>query len=126
MEINLIIRDRLAGSPGAGNGPWSDHSPVIEARQYLERLTALGTDVTVWETTYPHVLSGDDPVLTWFAGTALRPYLEALAPDDAAIAEFRAEVGARLAEAYPPAPYGTLLPFRRVFVVAQRAPGSAA
>jgi trans-aconitate 2-methyltransferase len=31
-----------------------------------------------------------------------------------------ADYGKRVREAYPPAPYGTVLPFRRVFVVARR------
>jgi len=35
-------------------------------------------------------------------------------------AEFSAEYGERLRAAYPPAAHGTVLPFRRVFVVARR------
>jgi trans-aconitate 2-methyltransferase len=35
-----------------------------------------------------------------------------------------AEYKAALAQAYPASPYGTLLPFRRVFVVARRAESS--
>ena len=52
-------------------------------------------------------------------GTGLRPVLEALTPDEAA--EFQSEYGQRLRAAYPAQPYGTVLPFRRVFMVAQRA-----
>jgi trans-aconitate 2-methyltransferase len=78
--------------------------------------------VNTWETTYLHVLAGADgsghPVLQWFAGTGLRPYLDALADDPDAVATFRAEVDAEFAKAYPIAPYGTVLPFRRIFVVA--------
>jgi trans-aconitate 2-methyltransferase len=40
--------------------------------------------------------------------------------DPAAAQDFLAEYGARAREAYPPAPHGTVLPFRRVFVVARR------
>jgi trans-aconitate 2-methyltransferase len=32
-------------------------------------------------------------------------------------------LGAMLREAYPPQPYGTVLPFRRIFAVAQAATG---
>ena len=64
------------------------------------------------------MLPGDDPVLDWYKGTGLRPVLAALGPELAA--EFMAEYGARVREAYPAAPYGTVLPFRRVFVVASR------
>jgi len=35
------------------------------------------------------------------------------------VERFVAEYRERVAETYPTAPYGTVLPFRRVFVVAQ-------
>jgi trans-aconitate 2-methyltransferase len=87
--------------------------------RYLDVLSRAGCHVDAWSTTYLHVLPGQDPVLEWYKGTGLRPVLGALAPDQAA--EFQAEYGQRLREAYPRQPYGTVLPFRRVFVVAQRA-----
>ena len=73
----------------------------------------------MWETTYTHVLSGPDPVFTWVSGTGARPTLQAL-PDDLR-RRFEAEFKRRLAAAYPVRSDGTvLLPFRRVFAVAQR------
>jgi trans-aconitate 2-methyltransferase len=57
-------------------------------------------------------------VLEWYKGSGLRPVLAALEPDQAAA--FLAEYGARLRQAYPRRPYGTVLPFRRVFVVARK------
>jgi trans-aconitate 2-methyltransferase len=63
------------------------------------------------------VLQGPDPVAEWYRGTGLRPVLAALEPDQAD--EFVAEYAKRVGEAYPAASYGTVLPFRRVFVVAQ-------
>jgi trans-aconitate 2-methyltransferase len=85
---------------------------------YLAALAGAGCEVDAWETTYLHVLQGTDPVLEWYKGTGLRPVLAALEP--AAARDFLAEYGARAREAYPAAPYGTVLPFRRVFVVARR------
>jgi trans-aconitate 2-methyltransferase len=85
---------------------------------YLDLLSRAGCAVDAWETTYLHVLPGDDPVLEWYKGTGLRPVLAALDPDQAA--RFLAEYGARIRAAYPRGPYGTILPFRRVFVVARR------
>src|SRR2546423_43467 len=76
-------------------------------------------EVDAWETTYLHVLRGPDPVTEWYRGTGLRPVLTALGPGQAD--EFVADYGKRVREAYPPTPYGTVLPFRRVFVVARRA-----
>jgi trans-aconitate 2-methyltransferase len=90
---------------------------VLEPAGYLSRLAALGCEVDAWETTYLHVLAGTDPVLGWVRGSALRPVLAALGAD---AAEFEREYGARLRDAYPARPYGTVFPFRRLFVVARR------
>jgi trans-aconitate 2-methyltransferase len=84
---------------------------------YLDLLAGAGCSVDAWETTYLHVLSGPDPVVAWYRGTGLRPALAALEPGQAE--EFLAEYAERVAVAYPAAPYGTVLPFRRVFVVAR-------
>src|SRR5215471_863793 len=92
------------------------HDPA----EYLDLLARGGCEVDAWETTYLHVLPGPDPVTEWYRGTGLRPVLAALGPGRAE--EFVADYGKRVREAYPPAPYGTVLPFRRVFVVAQRTP----
>ena len=89
-----------------------------DPRAYLDLLAGEGCTVDAWETTYLHVLTGDDPVLRWVEGTALRPVIAAL--DEAGRAEFTAQYGALLRAAYPARRYGTAFPFRRVFVVAQR------
>ncbi|MFB9712014.1 trans-aconitate 2-methyltransferase [Streptosporangium nondiastaticum] len=92
--------------------------PVGDPVDYLELLTGLGCRVDAWETTYLHVLEGQDAVLRWVSGTALRPALDRLDPRETE--EFLADCGARLGEAYPRGPYGTVFPFRRIFVVARR------
>jgi trans-aconitate 2-methyltransferase len=88
---------------------------------YVDLLARAGLEVDAWETTYLHVLRGDDPVVEWYKGSGLRPVIAALPPDLAE--EFLAAFRARMAEAYPAAPYGTVFPFRRVFVVAQARKG---
>ncbi|PZG89538.1 trans-aconitate methyltransferase, partial [Streptomyces sp. NTH33] len=93
---------------------------VFGPEAYLEKLTALGCTADVWETTYVHLLAGEDPVLDWVKGTGLRPVLTALGDDPAAREEFLAEYRTALREAYPPGPHGTPFPFRRVFAVATR------
>jgi trans-aconitate 2-methyltransferase len=85
---------------------------------YLDVLAGAGGRVDAWETTYLHVLAGENPVVEWVKGTALRPVLSAL--DDEQAAEFLAGYSERMRRAYPPRSFGTVLPFRRVFVVAQR------
>jgi trans-aconitate 2-methyltransferase len=44
--------------------------------------------------------------------------LDRLAPDEADA--FLADLAAPLREAYPRRPYGTIFPFRRIFVVARK------
>ncbi len=91
---------------------------AADPAEYLDLLANAGCSVDAWETTYLHVLTGDDPVLRWISGTGLRPVIAAL--DGADRDEFMAEYGALLRAAYPRASYGTVFPFRRVFVVAHK------
>jgi trans-aconitate 2-methyltransferase len=86
--------------------------------EYLDLLAREGCAVDAWETTYLHVLPGPDPVVEWYRGTGLRPVLSMLTPELAE--EFLGAYRERVAQAYPVAPYGTVLPFRRIFVVASR------
>ncbi|MGX9889948.1 trans-aconitate 2-methyltransferase [Streptomyces sp. NPDC002276] len=94
----------------------SVHAPAV----YLDRLARLGCAADVWQTTYQHVLTGEDPVLDWVKGTGLRPALTALADDPEARDAFVTEYRDLLREAYPTAEYGTVLPFRRLFAVARK------
>lgn len=98
-------------------GP-SQSGGVLPVAEYVDRLARTGCAVDAWQTTYLHVLPGEDPVLEWYSGTGLRPYLDAL--DPAARADFRAEVAQGLRAAFPAHRYGTVLPFTRVFVIAYR------
>jgi trans-aconitate 2-methyltransferase len=87
---------------------------------YVRALHDLGFAVNAWETTYVHVLSGDDPVLEWFRGTGLRPLLARL---DAATAEqFNSQLAARFRTLYPPRNGTTLFPMPRLFFVATLSP----
>jgi trans-aconitate 2-methyltransferase len=110
-----LAAEQPYASYAAGVATPSSHDPAV----YYDALAATGCTVDVWETTYTHVLSGPDPVFTWVSGTSLRPTLQAL-PDQLR-EEFAAELKRRFGAAYPVRPDGTvLLPFRRVFAVAQR------
>ncbi|WP_134741248.1 trans-aconitate 2-methyltransferase [Nocardioides sp. 503] len=93
----------------------ASHDPQV----YLEDLTGLGCEVDAWETTYLHVLTGEDAVFTWVSATGARPTLQAL-PDDLRPA-FEDEFKRRLRAAYPERDGRVVLPFRRIFVVARRA-----
>lgn len=85
---------------------------------YADVLMSAGMTADVWETTYLHVLAGQDPVLEWLKGTALRPLLAELSPTDAE--KFSTELAGELRRAYPPGPHGTLFGFRRIFAVGHK------
>lgn len=91
---------------------------VDEPADYLHRLAGAGFAPTVWETTYSQVLQGDNPVLDWVRGTAMRPVLAALG--DERTAEFERVYGAALQRAYPPTRHGTIFQFRRIFFIGRK------
>ncbi|HEX2479613.1 MAG TPA: trans-aconitate 2-methyltransferase [Geminicoccaceae bacterium] len=110
----------------AASGPWADRlagvlnwMPVAAPERYYDLLAPQAGVLDIWETVYLHALEGDDAVLRWTRGTALRPIMQALDANDGAA--FEAAYAARLREAYPRREDGrTLFPFRRLFIVAQR------
>ena len=65
---------------------------AVDPGAYLDLLASAGCEVDAWETTYLHVLQGEDAVLDWYRGTGLRPVLAAL--PEAEAAEFTAEYAA--------------------------------
>ncbi len=93
---------------------------VLDPVGYAALLSDAGCAVDAWETTYLQRLTGDDPVLEWVTGTALRPIRNVLSDDD--WQEFLAELAPLLRAEYPMRSDGTTwFPFRRVFVVARTA-----
>ncbi len=75
--------------------------------------------IELWQTTYVHPLDGHDAVVDWFLGSALRPFLAGLEPDETPtfLAHYRRE----LEMAYMPQADGkVLLLYPRLFFVAQR------
>jgi trans-aconitate 2-methyltransferase len=122
---HLLMRETTA------EGPWASSlapvlagvtvlraDPVAPPDGFYDLLAPLAAELDLWETAYLHVLAGDDPVLDWVRATALRPVIEALA--GAEREAFLAAYGAKLRHAYPRRADGkTLLPFRRLFLVAR-------
>jgi trans-aconitate 2-methyltransferase len=126
MPRNHDAPSHLLIEAAASDGPWrprlSQVRPVLRsvesAEAYYRILAPLARRLDIWETEYLHVLEGDNPVLEWTKGTALRPYLDVLdEPDRGA---FLATYATRVSAAYPKQPDGrTLLPFNRIFLTAQ-------
>lgn len=118
-EPSHVLRAELAAE-----APYAAHTAGVAtvhahgAATYLRALQALGCEVDAWETTYLHVLHGEDPVFTWISGTGARPTLQAL-PDDLR-PRYETELKALLRSAYPDNGRGVVLPFRRIFAVARR------
>lgn len=92
--------------------------PVADPDVYYDLLRPRAAALDIWEIEYLQVLEGENAVLEWVKGTALTPVREALPAVE--YAEFTARYGAKLREAYPRRADGTtLLPFRRLFIVAR-------
>ena len=96
-------------------------SPVLPAVDYAALLIPLG-QVSAWTTDYLQLLDPvlrGHPVRAFTESTAMRPFLAAMAPEEAQA--YLAAYDAALAEAYPPLPDGRILfPFTRVFFVLER------
>ena len=110
-------RERLAAA--------RQQTPVLRTSDYFRLLAPYARAIDAWTTEYLHVLpasnDGVHPVVAWIMGTTLTPYLAALSED--LQRPFLDDVSQRIADAYPPLPDGRVLfAFRRLFVVASRAP----
>lgn len=110
----------------AATGPWADAlraagfaRALLPTGRYYDLIRPLVASLDMWETTYLHVLQGEDAVVEWAAGSSLRPFLDLLQPP---LREaFRAAYAAALRPHYPRRADGaTLLPFRRLFLLARR------
>lgn len=111
IATNERWRDRLLGLVRP--------SPVSDPRFYLDTLSACSSSLDLWETTYWHILQGENPIVGWTMGTALRPIMEALEEDEGR--DFLSAYAKRIADAYPPAANGkTVFPFRRLFMIARK------
>jgi len=111
LRLSPRWRDQVGDDADRGAG-------VERPERYLQALVDAGLDPDVWQTSYLHVLQGEDAVLEWVKGTALRPVLSRLEGADRE--DFLAEYAAALRAAYPAAAFGTIFPFRRTFAVGRR------
>ena len=113
--LHAILRELTADPQWELQGvkEWRHAQPL---EWYVETLSELGFSVNAWETSYLHVLHGQNPVLEWVKGTALRPILARL--EGERHEAFLEAYGERLVDAYPAKSFGTPLPFKRAFFVA--------
>lgn len=110
----------------AESGPWSETlrgvgsaPPVLEPGEYWDLLRPHVASLDIWETTYLHVLKGEDAVGEWAAGSSLRPFLDKLPAEQ--LPAFRRAYADAVRPHYPRRADGTtLVPFRRLFLIARR------
>ena len=119
-QPRLAVLAELAARP-----QWRDRlvsllfPKVAAPTEYYDLLAPHSRALDIWQSDYLIVLTGDDPVAEWTRGSSLGPLLAALSEDEAR--EFYQDYAARMRAAYPKRADGTtLLPFPRIFIVAQR------
>ena len=93
--------------------------PVESPTFYYDLLAPRAQRVDIWQTIYEHVMPDIESIVEWVKGTGIRPYLEALTPDEQ-VAYLEAYAAA-LDTAYAPRADGKrLFSFPRIFLVAVR------
>ena len=105
-------------------GPWREileqelrEHPVLDSAAYYDILSPHAARLDFWETTYLHVLQGEDPGVEWTKGSILGPLLALL--DEAGKEAFLKAYREPISKAYARRGDGsTLLPFRRLFLIA--------
>ena len=124
MPHNFSAPSHTSIAEAVRDGPWREalephlrERPVMESAAYFDLLSPLCAKIDMWETTYFHVLHGEDPVVEWTKGSILTPILGVLTGDDRE--RFLEEYRCRVSKAYPVRVDGsTVLPFRRLFIMA--------
>lgn len=109
----------------AADPRWADRALArvqpgpLAPEAYYDLLAPRTSALDIWETEYLHVLEGKNPVAEWTRGAGAGPVLAALNADEAR--DFWRRYTAAMRDAYPARADGTtLLPFRRLFIVATR------
>jgi trans-aconitate 2-methyltransferase len=114
-----IAETVMAGSWRGKLEPLLAANAVEEPSFYYDHLAPLSAALSIWETEYLHCLEGENPVVDWTRGTALKAFLDAL-DDKQERQAFEDDYSSRIAVAYPKQFNGnTLMPFKRLFIVAQ-------
>lgn len=125
MADNLAEPSHTCMITCAKAGPWAARlagaarEPLAPAGSYYDALSPLASKLHIWRTTYLHKLAGAAGVVDLFATTGLKPFLDPLSAQERD--EFISKYIALIAKSYPPLKDGgILLPFPRLFIVAER------
>ncbi len=116
---HALMRDVAQSGPWAGKLRDVREASVLSSQAYYDILSVLAHTLDIWETSYLHVLEGEEPVYHWVSATGLRPFAQALCGDEREA--FLDAYRARLRKAYPMRSDGkTLFLFQRLFAVVRR------
>lgn len=127
MPHNFAAPSHTCINEAIEQGPWRARlephlrrAPVADPQHYWRLLHAQSSALEIWESEYLQVLTGDNPVAEFIKGSWLRQFLARLAEPERT--RFENDYRERVRVAYPREAGGhTLFPFRRLFIVAQRA-----
>lgn len=127
MPYNFSAPSHTCVVDAIEQGPWRAklephlrRRPVAEPQRYWQLLQDKTAGLEIWETQYLQVLKGENPVAEFVKGSWLKQFLDRLQEPERSA--FETDYRARVRTAYPVEANGsTLFPFRRLFIVAQRA-----
>lgn len=127
MPRNFEAKSHVSIVEAIEQGPWRvrlephlRRRPVAEPSHYWRLLNGRASALDIWETEYLQVLSGENPVAEYTKGTWLKQFLDRL--EEPERGAFESDYRRRVAEHYRPEADGsTLFPFRRLFILAQKA-----
>lgn len=86
---------------------------------YFDVLSEISSGLSMWQTTYFHIMNSHEDIMEWYRATGMRPYLNALSDSDKA--EFESDVKREIIKAYPEQKNGKIIfRFPRLFFIAIR------
>lgn len=127
MPNNFAAASHSCVNDAIEQGPWRaqlephlHRQPVADPRHYWRLLHTKCDTLEIWNSEYLQVLTGDNPVAEFIKGSWLMQFLVRLAEPQ--LTAFENDYRVRIKAAYPAEADGhTLFPFRRLFILAQRA-----
>jgi trans-aconitate 2-methyltransferase len=127
MPRNFDAASHTCVNDAIEQGPWRAklephlrRRPVADPAYYWGLLQDKVSALEIWQTEYLQVLKGADAVAEYIKGSWLKQFLDRL--EEPERSAFEEDYRRRVRDAYPREPNGqTLFPFRRLFIVAQRA-----
>jgi trans-aconitate 2-methyltransferase len=90
--------------------------PVHDFNFYYNLFEKDSVTINAWQTTYYHILNGDNPVVEWVKGSFLKYYLDLLSPTEKEI--FIEKYSQETLKHYLQESNGkTIFPFKRLFLI---------